>query len=240
MAAPEELAGLKGFLAWCGFKYARTPLVSQLRAQALFVGAFFSMALLLVASEAFAALKPDHSGHVVTWLIWAFIVLLAVSIGLDISVLDLAEAITPGIAPRSYLMHGGPARRAAREAMPATARETNRYNWALSLGLLALAFITALSGGIVGSPFGQLLIAFFIFGQLLAPLPRATFTLFVVGIIVAAFTAMASHLISEHHIVSAYWNGWYYAPPVILMALASTWVSYTQLAVESPVRREET
>jgi hypothetical protein len=98
---------------------------------------------------------------------------------------------------------------------------------------------TALSGGIIGSPFGQLLIAFFIFGQLLAPRPRATVTLFLVGIIAASSTAVISHMIDQHHVFIVSWTGWYYAVPVLLMALASTWVSYSQLLVETEERREE-
>jgi len=102
--------------------------------------------------------------------------------------------------------------------------------------MLNLAAIAAFSGGIIGSPFGQLLVALFVFGQLLAPLPRATVTILIVGILMCSLAALISHALGQHLTYPA-WTAWYYAPPMAAIGLGSTWVSYTQLLTEAGNRR---
>jgi hypothetical protein len=135
-----RLNRIKSFLTWCGFKYARPPAVSQLRAQALFVFLLFIMILFVVTVEEPLGLRSNGTTTVL-WLVVAFDTTLAVAIGLVASLQDLPGLLVQGIVPRSDKAHDGPEKRAARAAALATRQEANRYNWAVSLGLLDLVFI---------------------------------------------------------------------------------------------------
>jgi hypothetical protein len=194
--------------------------------------AFYFAAFGLVLHE--ALLIPPGTAHSLTFLGW-------VSTGLLLPIAALLfvvfPGLAPGITPKSYEYRDGPKARAAREESPATFMETALFNGALVLGMLDLAIIAALSGGTVGSPFGQLLIAFFIFGQLLAPRPRATVTILLIGIIICSLAAVCSHAIGNE-VTHAAWTSWYYAGPLVIIGMASTWISHEQVLAEAGKRRE--
>ena len=110
------------------------------------------MILFVVTVEEPLGLRSNGTTTVL-WLVVAFDTTLAVAIGL---VASLARPPGTASARNSAAIrsqaHDGPEKRAARAAALATRQEANRYKWAVSLGLLDLVLVPALSGGIIGSP----------------------------------------------------------------------------------------
>jgi hypothetical protein len=234
MSDIDESNAPRNFLDWCGLKGAEQPPMYQIGSQALLFATFFLATFFLVVFE--ALLKPAGTAHSLTFLVWVSAGLL-LAFGALLILIGL-PGLAPGITPKSYEDRGGPEVRAVQASSPATFRETALFNAAVVLGMLDLAAIAALSGGTVGSPFGQLLIAFFIFGQLLAPRPRATIAILFIGIMISSLVAVCSHAIGNE-VTHTAWTSWYYAGPLVIIGGVSTWISHTQVLAEAGKRREE-
>jgi hypothetical protein len=119
----------------------------------------------------------------------------------------------------------------------------NRLNATLFLVLigissLVLVTVVASTGGPLVSPFGQYLIAELLLAQLLAPTVQAAWSAF--GSAAVLFTVAEVPIwvrwISGIRLV---WPSLHYLTPIVVTAIASTWVNVSTVAIDARNRRTE-
>jgi hypothetical protein len=109
---------------------------------------------------------------------------------------------------------------------------------AIVLASLALLIAVGCTGGPLVSPYGQYFVGVLVIAQMLAPTVRAAlaaFALTALGFVVAG----APWWFGELHDTSSSWTSWHYLFPVVVIAMASTWVNVSDIADDVRERKSE-